>query len=135
MPKPNVWLPVNHTKPTNIFYWNKRLLANSLTKLTACNYASARRQLQNTVNCAMSITINCMVNKIILVHWWNIKSSIQYLSANIYLNQNLLFFAIFSLDLKYKRSNLQWLVKEFQDFWYQKNFPRKNIRFWIWHLW
>ena len=52
-PEPNLWLLVNHTKPKNtvlkLISFNSRQLQNS-------------GQLQNnTVNGAMSITINCVI--------------------------------------------------------------------------
>ena len=53
------WLLVNHTKPTNTLYWNQYLL-------TVGNYKSTSGQLQNnTVNGAMSIPTNCVINQVI----------------------------------------------------------------------
>ena len=56
-----MWLPVNHIKPRNTLYWNK-------TIETVGNYKSASKQLQNsgqlqnnTVNGAMLITINPVI--------------------------------------------------------------------------
>ena len=61
-PEPNTWLLVNHTKPTNTLYWNQYLLTTS-------NYKSTSGQLQNsTVNGAMSITINRVINILIALN-------------------------------------------------------------------
>ena len=56
--KTNMWLLVNHMKPTNSLYWNWYFLRTS-------NYTSANRQLQkswqlqnNAINGAMSISID-----------------------------------------------------------------------------
>ena len=57
-PETNMWLLVNHTKPTKTLYWNLYLL-------TAGSYKSANRQLQNnTINGAMSITINHVIKSV-----------------------------------------------------------------------
>ena len=53
-----MWLRVNHTKPTNTLHRNQYILATG-------NYKSASGQLQNTVNDAMSITINRAINWVI----------------------------------------------------------------------
>ena len=65
--EPSIWLPVSHTKPIDTLYWNQYLL-------TAGNYKSARGELQNsgwlqinTVNGAMSITINRVINQVIMI--------------------------------------------------------------------
>ena len=65
---PNMWLLVNHTKPTNTLYWNWYLL-------TTGNYKSAGGQLQNSgqlqnnsVNGAMVITMNRVIKHIIILN-------------------------------------------------------------------
>ena len=53
--EPNMWLLVNHKKPTNTLYWNQYLL-------TADNSKSASGQLQsNSVSSGMIITINPVI--------------------------------------------------------------------------
>ena len=59
LPESNMWLLVNYTKAKNNLYWNWYLL-------TAGNYTSTSGQLQNnTVNGAMLITMNRVINDII----------------------------------------------------------------------
>ena len=54
-PEPNMWLLVNHTRPTNTLYWNYLL--------TAGNYKSMSGQLQNnTVNDEVSTKIDRLIN-------------------------------------------------------------------------
>ena len=54
-PEPNMWLLVNHTKPTITVYWSQY-------HLTAGNYKSTDEQLQNdSVNSAMMITIKMLI--------------------------------------------------------------------------
>ena len=68
LPEPNMWLLVNHTKPTSTLYLNQYLL-------TAGNYKSASGQLQNnTVNGAISITINRVIHTITTVYGNKIES-------------------------------------------------------------
>ena len=51
-----MWLLVNHTEPTNTLYWNNYILTVGI-------YKSASRQIQNnSVNGAMLITMNRMIN-------------------------------------------------------------------------
>ena len=53
--EPNMWLMINHTKPTSTLYWNLYLL-------TAGNYKPASGQLQNnSVNGAVLITISSVI--------------------------------------------------------------------------
>ena len=60
-PETTMWLLVNHTKPTKSLYWNWHLLR-------AGNYKAASGQLpNNTVNGAMSISINRVITKITFV--------------------------------------------------------------------
>ena len=62
-------LLVNHIKLTKTLYWNWYLLR-------AGNYKSASRQLQNnTVNGAMSVSINHVINLWIKKFW---ARSLQY---------------------------------------------------------
>ena len=62
-PEPNMWLLVNHTKPTNTLYWNWHLL-------TAGNYKSASGHLLNSGqlqnNSVMLIKRNRVIMSIIL---------------------------------------------------------------------
>ena len=65
--EPNIWLPVSHTKPIDTLYWNQYLLPTG-------NYKSARGELQNsgwlqinTVNGAMSITVNRVINQVMMI--------------------------------------------------------------------
>ena len=54
-PEPNMWLLVNHTKPTNTLYWNYYLLK-------AGNYKSVSGQaLNNSIKVAMFITMNSVI--------------------------------------------------------------------------
>ena len=55
-------LLVNHTKPTNTFYWNEYILTAGTYK-SASGQLQNRKQLQNnTVNEAMSITVNRVIS-------------------------------------------------------------------------
>ena len=55
--EPNIWLLVNHTKPTNILYWNKYFLTEGITNQQAGNYktASNYKITQSTVQCWLQL--------------------------------------------------------------------------------
>ena len=60
-PETNMWLLVNHSKPTKTLYWNWYILRAGNYKL-ASRKLQNRGQLQNnTVNSAMSISINHVI--------------------------------------------------------------------------
>ena len=56
-----MWLLVNHTKPTNILYWNKYLLKVGNYKSASWQLEKSRQLQNNTINSAMLITTNQVI--------------------------------------------------------------------------
>ena len=65
--EPNMWFLVNQTKPTNTLYWDEYLLAGDNYKSTIEQLQNSRQLQSHNVKGAMSMTINRVIIKVILM--------------------------------------------------------------------
>ena len=61
--EPNMWLLVNHTKPTNTLHWNYYILTAGIYKSASKQLQNSGRLQSNTINGVMSVAINRVINK------------------------------------------------------------------------
>ena len=128
--EPNMWLLVNHTKPRNTLYWNWHLL-------TAGNYKSASRQLENswllqnnTVKSAMLKTTNCVINQVIyyfLTHCFTFLTKfwmLQVRKSHSCGISAIIFQCCFMIE-----TQVLMTVSDFFKFFFQESFHGRELHF------